>query len=155
MKIKYDYSFHLPRSIVWKHIKDVTVLRNSLPGCRIFEERSNGNYLAEIEIHLGPIKDVFRLDIRTVEENSSSSFRLLVRGQGNLGEINGSGVIQLKEGLDGTLLSFLADAEVTGALAMVSKRVVDGTADKSFQSFFQTIEKEIKRKIYLLKRRGR
>ncbi|MGG3466294.1 SRPBCC domain-containing protein [Neobacillus pocheonensis] len=155
MKIKYDHSFQLPRSVVWKYIKDETVLRNSLPGCRIFEEKSYGNYLAEIDIHLGPIKDVFKLDIRTVEENSSSSYRLFVRGKGNLGEINGSGVLQIKEGQEGTHLSFVSDAEVTGALAMVSKRVLDGSADKSFQSFFQTIEKEIKRKIYLLKRSGR
>ncbi|MDN3015408.1 SRPBCC domain-containing protein [Paenibacillus sp. BSR1-1] len=155
MKINYDHSFELPRSIVWKYIKDENVLRNSLPGCRFFEERSTGNYLAEIEIQLGPIKDMFKLEIYTIEENSASSYRLHVKGKGNLGEISGNGVLHITENQRGTSLSFMAEAEITGALALASKRILDGTADKSLENFFQKMEKEIKKRIYLLKKRSR
>ncbi|MGG1677014.1 CoxG family protein [Neobacillus sp. NRS-1170] len=155
MKIKYDHSFELPRSIVWKYIKDENVLRNSLPGCSFFEERSTGNYLAEIGIHIGPIKDVFKLEIYTIEENSASSYRLHVKGKGNLGEINGNGALHIKEKQGGTHLSFLADAEITGALAFASKRILDGTTDTSLANFFQKMEKEIKKRIYLVKKRSR
>ena len=155
MKIKYDHSFELPRTIVWKYIKDENVLRNSLPGCSFFEERSAGNYLAEIEIHWGPIKDVFKLEIYTIEEISASSYRVHVKGKGNLGEIKGNGVLYIKENLGGTHLTFLADGEITGALALASKHLLDGNTDKSLVNFFQNMEKEIKKKIYLLKKRSR
>ncbi|MEH7336360.1 SRPBCC domain-containing protein [Neobacillus drentensis] len=155
MKINYDHSFELPRSIVWKYIKDENVLRSSLPGCRFFEERSTGNYLAEIEIQLGPIKDMFKLEIYTIVENSASTYRLHVKGKGNLGEINGNGVLHISENQGGTSLSLMAEAEITGALALASKRILDGSADKSLANFFQQMEKEIKKRIYLLKRRSR
>ncbi|MBT2728341.1 hypothetical protein J7E63_15520 [Bacillus sp. ISL-75] len=38
MKLEYEYTFGLPRNIVWKYIKDEKVLQSSLPGCKSFSE---------------------------------------------------------------------------------------------------------------------
>jgi uncharacterized protein len=142
----------LPRKIVWKYLKDKKVLRDSIPGCRDFSESSRGFYNAEIEINFGPLKDVFILEIRVVDEKPLSFYQLLVKGKGNLGEINGKAELYLNESQGSTKLTIKADAEVTGALSGAAQRVLNGGSNKGIENFLQRLEKEIKRSLYLIRR---
>ncbi|OLS40408.1 SRPBCC domain-containing protein [Bacillus sp. MRMR6] len=155
MKIKYEYTFGLPRRIVWKFIKDQNVLRNSISGCKSFVESSSGVYKAEVEISMGPIKDHFIIDICRQKELAPSFYRLHVKGKGNLGEIEAYADLNFYEAQGGTKLSIVADAEVTGALSVAAKRMLDGGANKGLERFFQKLEREIKVTLYKLKREGR
>jgi hypothetical protein len=155
LKIEYDYCFGLPRKIVWKYIKDEKVLGNSLPGCKSFVESSGGVYHAELEINIGPIQDLFTLEIRLDEEKPSSFYRLHVKGKGNLGEIVGKADLFIKENRGTANLTCKAEAQVTGAMALVGQSVLDTGANKGLESFFQKVEKEIKRSLYKMKRGGR
>ncbi|WP_180960162.1 SRPBCC domain-containing protein [Neobacillus cucumis] len=84
MEIEYQYHFGLPRTVVWKYIKNDKVLRNALPGCKSFAQISTGVYLAEIQMNMGPIQDLFKLEIQLDGEKEPSSFRLKMKGNGNL-----------------------------------------------------------------------
>lgn len=155
LKIECDYTFGLPKNIVWKYIKDEKVLRNSLPGCRSFVESSRGIYQAELEINIGPIQDLFTLEIRLDEEKPSSFYRLDVKGKGSIGELLCKADLFIKE-LQGTSkLTCMAEAQVTGALALAGQRVLETGVNKGLDTFFQKVEKEIKRNFYHLKRGGR
>lgn len=155
MKIEYEYTFGLPRNIVWKYIKDEKVLRNSIPGCKSFIETSKGVYQAELEIKMGPIQDLFILEIRLEEKKSASLYRLHVKGTGNIGEIAGKADLYIKD-FEGTAnLHCKAEAQVTGAIALAGQRFLDSGANKNMETFFQKVEKEIKRTLYYLKRRSR
>ncbi|MBV7504452.1 carbon monoxide dehydrogenase subunit G [Bacillus sp. sid0103] len=155
MKMEYDYTFGLPRNIVWKYLKDEKVLRNSIPGCKSFRETSKGLYHAELDIKIGPIQDLFTLEIRLDENKSASSYRLQVRGTGKIGEIAGKADLYFKDQQGATKLICKAEAEVTGALALAGQRVLEGGANKNLEMFFQKVEKEIKRSLYYLKKKGR
>jgi len=155
MKIEYDYTFGLPRNIVWKYIKDEKVLRNALPGCQSFSEVSKGMYQAELEINMGPIQDHFVLQIRLNENKSSSLIQLQVKGTGNLGDIAGKADLYLKDQQGSTPLKCIADGQVTGALAMGGQRLLEGGANKGLETFFQKLEKDMRRQLYYLKREGR
>jgi uncharacterized protein len=156
LKIEYDYIFGLPRNVVWRYIKDEKVLRNSIPGCKSFIEKSKGVYQAELEINMGPIQDSFALEIRLEEKKSADLYRLHVKGTGNIGEIAGKADLYMKEDVQGTAnLHCRAEAQVTGALALAGQRFLENGANKSMETFFQKIEKEIKRTIYFLKRKSR
>ncbi|PEQ83344.1 carbon monoxide dehydrogenase [Bacillus sp. AFS006103] len=154
MKIEYDYTFGLPMNVVWKYIKDENVLRNSLPGCKSFMETSKDVYQAQLEVNMGPIQDLFSVKIRLNEMQSSSLIHLQVKGAGNIGEIVGNADLFIKDIKGTTKLNCTAEAQVTGALALAGQRVIEGGANKGMESFFQTLEKEIKRKLYM-QRRGR
>ncbi|MDF2791099.1 MAG: hypothetical protein K0S80_4201 [Neobacillus sp.] len=155
LKIEYHYTFGLPRNIVWKYIKDEKVLRNSIPGCKSFIEKSKGVYQAELEINMGPIQDLFALEIRIEEKKSADLYRLHVKGAGNFGEIAGKADLIIKD-VQGTAdLHCRAEAQVTGALALAGQRFLENGANKSMEIFFQKVEKEIKRTIYYLKRKSR
>jgi hypothetical protein len=152
LKIEYEYTFGLPRGIVWRDLKDENILRNSLPGCKSFVEKSNGAYQAELEIRIGPIEDFFIFEIRREKEKSPAYYRLLVKGKGNLGEIDTTVDIMIEESHGVSKLTFSTDAQVSGALSLAGERILAAGAKKGLESFFQKMEKEIKRRLYQLKR---
>lgn len=154
MNITYDYRFGLPRNIVRKYIKNEKVLRNALPGCKSFVEVSKGVYHAEVDVKIGPIQDVFSLEIRLLE-NQQSTYQLHVKGKGNVGDIMGKADLVISDVQGGSKITCKADAEVTGAIALAGKRVLDSGANKGLDTFFQKLEKEIKRCIYEMRRNGK
>lgn len=154
MKIEYDYTFDLPRTIVWKYIKTEKVLRNSIPNCKSFKEHSTGIYIAEMEVKLGPLQDTFAIEVQRQKEKSPSYYRLLVKGKGKLGEVEGVADLFFHPIDGGTKVKFTGDAQFSGALAVVGQRAITGSVDYSFGQFFKTVEKEIKRSLYH-KQRGK
>ncbi|MFZ7944797.1 CoxG family protein [Neobacillus sp. 19] len=155
MKIEHKYTFGLPRNIVWKYLMNKDVLKKSIPGCRKFVERSKGVYDAEVEMSIGPLQDVFTLEIRIGDQEKPSSFRLYMQGKGGVGEIHGTADMLLQESGSSTKVNCLAEAQITGALALIGERIQESGAKKGLDSFFQTVEKEIKGTLYQLRRSGR
>jgi uncharacterized protein len=154
LKIEYQHNFGLPRKIVWKYIKDEKVLGNAIPNCRTFVQRTTGLYQAEIDINIGPLKDVFTLEVRLEKEQAPSFYHLLLKGKGNLGEVSGKAILLFNDKQGSTQLDIQADVNVTGTLSGAAERVISGGANKGIQKFFQSIEKEIKKSLYLT-RKGR
>ncbi|WP_413300061.1 SRPBCC domain-containing protein [Bacillus sp. 1P10SD] len=154
MNITYEYRFGLPRNIVWKLIKNEKVLQNALPGCKSFVETSKGVYHAELNVNIGPLQDVMMIEIR-LHEKSPSTYQLRVNGKGNVGEIVGNADLVIRDVDGGSKITCKANAEVTGALALAGKRILDSGATKGLDSFFQQVEKQIKRSIYEMRKSGR
>lgn len=152
MKVEYDYTFGLPAKIVWHCIKDATLLKKSLTGCKQFDEISKGIYQAIVDINFGTIQDVFTLSIQRAKEQSPSYYHLIVKGKGELVELNGKADLFI-QGLQGSSkMTIQVEAELTGSLAIVGKRVLEGSAKKSLDSFLQKVEKEMKKYLYQQKR---
>jgi uncharacterized protein len=154
LKIEYQYNIGLPRKIVWKYIKDEKVLGNAIPSCRTFVQRSTGLYQAEMEIILGPLKDVFAIEVKIEKEKMPSYYHLTLKGKGNLGEINGKADLFLSDHQGNTQLNIQAEANVTGTLSGAAERFLNSGANKGIEKFLQSLEKEMKKNLYLL-RKGR
>jgi uncharacterized protein len=154
VKIEYEYTFGLPRAIVWKMIKDPSILTSSIPGCRSFIENNTGVYQAEIDINFGPLKDVLLLEVWRVQEKSPTFYRLHFKGKGKLGEIEGNGDLSFIEQQGTTKLMISGDTKITGALAVPAQKKLDAGSTKGLENFLQKLEKEIKRSLYKT-RRGR
>jgi uncharacterized protein len=155
VEIEYQYRFGLPRPIVWKYIKNEKVLKNSLPGCKSISETSPGVYVGEMEINMGPIQDHFKLQIQLAEENPPAVLRLKLNGNGNLGQMKGTALLMLKENQGVTQLTCKAKGELSGALGLAGKRLLDSGVTKGVENFFLQLEKEIKRKLFEIKKRNR
>ncbi|WP_066383997.1 CoxG family protein [Neobacillus mesonae] len=143
MKIEHKYSFKLPREVVWKYIQDSQVLRSALPGCQSFEERSDGVYLAEMGLNVGPIKGLFTTEVKQTNQIPPSSYRLIVRGKGKPGDVDATADMFIKEAGDGAQVTCVADVQVTGVLASVGQRVMGGVAKIILSQFFKAAEKEM------------
>ncbi|NEX79822.1 carbon monoxide dehydrogenase [Bacillus thermocopriae] len=152
MKMDYHHTIHLPRKLVWKWIKDEKVLQNAINGCKIFTKTSEDVYYCEWDLQFGPIKDVFRLEIEIIQEKMPSFYRLQVNGKGNLGDIQAVIDVFLRDQQGTTKIHLQADPVLTGTLAIVGQRVVNGGADKAITNFVERLEKEIKKAIFQARR---
>lgn len=155
LKIEYNHEFGLPRNLVWKWLKDATVLKNSIPNCKSFVETTSGVYRGEIDIRIGPINDVFTLDIRRVEEKSPSFYRLKIIGTSNLGKIQAQSDLFLRDWQGACKLTIKADVEITGTMEVTPDRLLNGAANKVIENVFQNMEKEIKKGIYQSRKKFR
>ncbi|NRD79481.1 carbon monoxide dehydrogenase [Bacillus sp. BRMEA1] len=155
MYIEYEYTFGLPRQIVWNYLMKEDIIRKSLPGCKSFLVKDTGKYVTDVEISAGPLQDIFTIEILLEKEKSPAYFQLRMKGKGNIGEFASNAKLFLKEIQNSTLISCKADAQVTGAAALAGQRILVSAASKGMDHFFQTVEKEIKITLYQLKRGGR
>ncbi|WP_233274989.1 CoxG family protein [Calidifontibacillus oryziterrae] len=143
LKIEYTYKFALPKSTVWTYIQDEDVLRNSLPGCKSFEEITSDVYVAELGLNTGPVKGLFAAEVQQTDQIPPNSYRLHVKGKGKPGEINAIAEMFLEETGDSTEVACIAEVEVTGLLAAVGQRVLGGVAKVILGQFFKAAEKEM------------
>lgn len=146
MKIEYKYTFDAPREIVWKVIQDQAALRSSLPGCRSFEKGDGDVYHAEMGVSIGPVKGVFTGEVQQVNQEEPESYRLLVRGKGKPGEIDAVADMKLDEAGEKTNLTCSAEVQVTGVLASVGQRIMNGAAKVVLSQFFKSMDKEMKQR---------
>ncbi len=155
MNIEHQHTFGLPRKIVWKYIKNEVVLRNAIPSCRTFVQTSSGLYQTVIEVAVGPIKDVFALEVRLEKEKAPSYFHLRLKGKGNLGEINGKADLFLYDVQGSTKLDIHAEVQLSGTLSGAAQRVLTSDSNKGMEQFFLRLEKEIKKSLYLIRKGGK
>lgn len=127
---------------------------NAIPNCRTLIQNTHGLYQAEITMNIGPIKDVFILEVKLEKEQASSYYHLLLKGKGNLGEISGNAHLFLNDQQGSTQLTIQAEVNVTGTLSGAAERAINGGANKGIVKFFQSLEKEMKKNLYLM-RKGR
>jgi uncharacterized protein len=152
LKIEYQHTFGLPRKVVWKYIKDEKVLGSAIPGCRTFVQSAKGLYQAEIDVNIGPLKDIFTLEVTLEKEQVPSNFQLLLKGRGNLGGISGNAELFFNDQHGSTQLNIQAEVTVSGTLSGAAVRVINGGANKGIEKFFLSVEKEIKKNLYILRK---
>lgn len=146
MKIEYEYTFDMPREVVWNVIQDKDALRASLPGCKAFEHGEDDVYHAEMGVSIGPVKGIFTGKVQQINQEEPTYYRLLVRGKGKPGEIDAVADMKLNEAEQGTKLICSADVQVTGVLASVGQRIMNGAAKVVLGQFFKAMDKEMKQR---------
>jgi len=146
MDIKHKHQYKdLSAQAIWDTIQDPEVLKEVLPGCRVFEEVGEEQYEAVLGINMGPIKGEFTADVEQVDKEEPTSYRLLVKAKGKPGEIDADARMFLEENEKGTELVCEADVAVTGLLATIGQRMVGGVAKVIMGQFFKDIEKQAKK----------
>ncbi|MCU0975558.1 MAG: carbon monoxide dehydrogenase subunit G [Steroidobacteraceae bacterium] len=137
MQFGGQYDVAMERKILWQRLHDPAVLAACLPGCEALERQDDGSMKATIVSKLGPIRARFvsRLQIEDLEE--FHSYRLTGTGDsGPSGSAKGQATITLRDGAVGTTLNYDANVAVTGRLAQIGGRLLQGTAESFAADFF-------------------
>lgn len=137
MQFGGQYEVAMQRKVLWQRLHDPAVLSACLPGCESLERQEDGSMKATIVSKLGPIRARFvsRLQIEDLEE--FGSYRLTGTGDsGSSGSAKGQATITLRDGAAGTTLNYDANVAVTGRLAQIGGRLLQGTAEAFAADFF-------------------
>ena len=137
MDLKGEYRIAAPREQVWAMINDAAVLAECIPGCESLEGSPDTGFAARVTTKVGPIKATFTGDVKLSNVNAPESLTISGEGKGGVaGFAKGGADVQLVEDGEGTVLTYVARAQVGGKMAQLGARLIDSTAKKLADEFF-------------------
>src|SRR6476659_4849313 len=126
-----------PRQKVWEGLNDPEVLKQAIPGCQEIEKVSDTEFTAKVRAKVGPVSANFAGKVTLSDLNPPQGYTISGEGQGGVaGFAKGSAKVALEEEGGETVLRFGVQAQVGGKLAQIGSRLIDGTARKMADDFF-------------------
>ena len=138
MEISGEHRIPVPRGQVWEALNDPAVLQASIPGCESLEKVSDTTFTASVVSKIGSIKARFKGKVDFTDIVPLSKYTISGQGQGGMaGSAKGTACVELEDcGPKETLLRYTAKADVSGKLASVGSRVIQGVVRKTADDFF-------------------
>jgi len=133
-----------PRETVWEALNDPEVLKQCIPGCEEIEKTSDTGFTAKVSAKVGPVKAKFSGAVELQDLNPPISYTIAGEGKGGAaGFAKGGAKVELEEAEGGaaTVLKYEVNASVGGKLAQIGGRLIDSTAKKYANDFFETFTK--------------
>jgi len=126
-----------PREAVWQALNDPEVLKACIPGCESIEMLSPTEMKARVGLRLGPIKANFEGKVTLSDIDPPNGYTISGEGSGGAaGGAKGSAHVKLSEEAGATLLSYTVTSQVSGKIAQLGSRLIEGTAQKLAGDFF-------------------
>jgi uncharacterized protein len=145
MDMTGEYRIPAPREQVWAALNDPAVLKASLPGCESLERVSDREFTATVATKVGPVRAKFNGQVTLSDLQPPESYKISGEGKGGAaGFAKGGADVKLtEEGAAVTVLSYTARADVGGKLAQLGSRLIDATAKKMADDFFENFRKQL------------
>jgi carbon monoxide dehydrogenase subunit G len=129
----------IPASVeaVWGALNDPEILKRCLPGCESIDIVSPTEFAAKLHIKVGPITAKLSAKVHLQDINPPQFYTLVSECNGGaVGMVSGTANVQLQAERNGTLLQYQTNAKISGKLAQIGSRLIDGFANKTAEEFF-------------------
>jgi hypothetical protein len=145
MDMTGEYRIPAPREQVWAALNDPETLKASLPGCETLERVSDQEFAATVVAKVGPVRAKFNGQVTLSDLNPPESYKISGEGKGGAAGFakGGADVRLVEESAELTILSYTAKADVGGKLAQLGSRLIDATAKKMADDFFENFRKQL------------
>lgn len=144
MELQEDVLIPLPRDVVFKALNDPDILQQSIPGCEELIKHSDTEMEATVVVKFGPVKASFSSHVTLDPTFGPDKFDLHGKGDAGIaGFAKGGANVTLTEQDGGTLLSYIVTIDVTGKLAQVGSRLMEGTTKRLAKKFFANFEQAL------------
>jgi uncharacterized protein len=144
MEIQGERIIGANRDTVWKALNNPELLKRAITGCQSFEAQSNDVYNTVVAVKIGPVSARFNATVALTNIEPPERYTINFDGKGGVaGFGKGSANVSLEEMDQKTKLVYVAKAQVGGKLAQIGSRLMDVTAGKLTEEFFQAFEQEV------------
>lgn len=144
MDMTGEYLIAAPRETVWAALNDTDVLKACIPGCDELTKTSDTTMEAKVTQKIGPVKAKFAGAVELVNIDAPAGYTIRGEGKGGVaGFAKGSADVSLSEEAGGTKLVYTAKAEVGGKLAQLGGRLINSTAKKLADQFFENFHNHL------------
>ena len=133
-------SYEIPASqeTVWAALNDIDVLKACIPGCESITKHSETELEATVFAKVGPVKAKFTGTVTLSDLDPPNGYTISGEGKGGAaGFAKGGAKVQLEQAGSGTTLTYEVTANVGGKLAQIGSRLIDSTAKKMADQFFE------------------
>lgn len=144
MQMSGERTIAADRATVWQALNDPEVLKACIPGCQEMDKTSDTSFEAKVTQKVGPVRATFTGAVELTDIDEGRSYRIDGKGKGGAaGGASGGASVRLEDVAEGTKLSYDVDAKVTGKLAQLGSRLIDGFAKKFADDFFDRFKSEV------------
>ena len=140
MKFTGEHEISASREEVWAALNDPQALKESLPGAEEVTKISDDEFTATVKAKVGPVRATFKGRIKLTDIDAPNGYTITGEGSGGAaGFAKGSAKVNLSDGESGgTKLAYDVDAAIGGKLAQIGQRLIQGTAKKMSDDFFDS-----------------
>jgi hypothetical protein len=123
---------------------DAGSLIKLIPGCRWLEQVSPGNYHGQIQLGVAAVGGAYEVSASVAEQQAPDACRFEGRISGPTGAVTGDVALRLKEVRGITLLDWEVRAMITGGLATIPSRLVEGVARTLIDQGLSRLNEQLK-----------
>lgn len=127
---------------VFAVLLDPVALAKVIPGCNALNRIGENRYRADVTVGVGMIKARYAAEVALSELDPPRSLRLAGSGLSSVGSASGSGLVILEPDGEGTLLRYDYSADVSGKVAAVGGRMLEGAAKIVLNQLFEQLGRE-------------
>lgn len=139
MKLTDSRDIKADPQVVWDAILNPEVLKECIPGCESLTGSVAEGYEAVVKQKVGPVSATFTGLVQLSDIVPGKSLKISGEGKGGVaGFAKGGADVELVEDGDGTILRYAAKADIGGKIAMLGSRLIDSTARRLANAFFET-----------------
>jgi carbon monoxide dehydrogenase subunit G len=133
-----------PLDKLWAFISTPDSIAHCLPGVVEYKVHEDKRIEAKTKIGVGFIKGTFKVNSRVTEEDPVNRHaRLLVDGSGVTSAFKADILINCSPHAEGTELSWIADATISGPLGSVAKGLLESTAQKIVNQTLECVTQKV------------
>lgn len=144
MKIEGSYTIEAARELLFALMTDAEVLSRCVPGVESLETVADGSYKMLLKAGVGSIKGTYTGAIRLEDLREPEHYKMIVDGKGAPGFLKGTGVLDLIEEGEATVINYSGEVSVGGTIASVGQRMIQSSAKMMTAQFFAALEAEAK-----------
>lgn len=144
MEFSGNQTIKAPVETVWVFLMDVNQVASCAPGFQSLEVLEEEHWKAVVGVGIGAVKAKFTLDVTRPELQEPEHMTMKGRGKAPGSAVDMSGDMHLTE-LDGgeTRMDWKATVVVSGTIASVGARLLQGTAERLTGKFFDCIKTKL------------
>ena len=137
MEMTGEFNIPAPRERVWQALNDPEILKQAIPGCQSIEKVSDTEFTAKVVARVGPVKATFSGKVTLTDLDPPAGYTITGEGTGGVaGFAKGSAKVSLDDAGAETVMRYGVQAQVGGKLAQIGSRLIDATARKYADDFF-------------------
>ncbi len=144
MNFSGSQTINAPIEKVWNYLLDVNNVATCAPGFQSLEELGEEHWKAVVSVGIGAVKARFTLDVTRPEKDAPSHMVIKGRGKATGSAVDLNGDMQLTSlDTDQTRMDWQANVVISGTLASVGARLMQGTAEKLTGQFFDCLKEKL------------
>ena len=144
MEFSGTQTLDAPEQKVWAFLMDVNNVAECAPGFQSLEVLGEEHWKAIISVGVGPVKAKFNLDVTRPEIQEPERMLVKARGKAPGSAVDVSGDMHLTVLSESqTQMDWKANVTVSGTIASVGARLINGTAERLTAQFFDNMKKRL------------
>jgi uncharacterized protein len=143
VKVSGEHAFQLSREQVWAGLQDPRILAAAVPGARRLEPTGTDEYAITVDVGVGSVKGTYEGTFALTDKQEGEACTVRASASGRPGSVQAIAQMRLSERDGGVLLTYEADATVTGPLAGVGQRLMGAAARRTTEQFLSALETTI------------